>query len=223
MKKLLTILILFVFYVQAQVTILPFTKCHGFNMTTSGGIIKLSDPISAYLETSVVGTYTCIVDTAINLTGYDSLKITVCSWSTHGGPNNYMNSIPLVHSNPFNYTYTTTNLTTLALNFTLTQAATPNNITVLSFVTIEGYPTTSFIKKNSKTNEIDFFAHKNTLTLTDQIKGNYQLVVFDLSGKSILSKKLDQTNELDLPTNFYLVQIISDNVAIRSKKVFISN
>ena len=124
MKRHLFICLVFASVMSfSQVTIVNNTNLNGFVMTNSlGGLTRNDGPNGVSMKGGGLATYSCTLDTALNLTCFDSLLIT-CSFNK--GPTigtSSLNGIP-ASSSSTTYSYITTNTSSLSFSIAVTNVS----------------------------------------------------------------------------------------------------
>ena len=222
MRRLLLILILFLALgSHSQVTILNKTNLNGFNITTFGGAVT-KVPSGLVITGSIFCCYLTVVDTVLNLVGYDSLHVIfdANTYSTFGGYACINNTNIVAMSS---YTLSTTNITNLILTCTVTTSFPNHGRTfVIENLKIIGYPNVATSVQEKNTNDSMIICLNNKLQFDGEIK-TQKLIVNDILGKVVIDKFLEKTNNLDLETGVYLIRVIDGNKILFNKKFFLDH
>lgn len=222
MRRLLLILILlFTLGSHSQVTILNKTNLNGFNITTYGGSVTKS-PSGLIITGSIFCCYLTVLDTALNLVGYDSLHVifdakTYSNWYGYASVNNtYISAAS-------SYTLSTTNITNLILTCTVTTGVSSHGRTlIIENLKIIGFPSIGTSVQESNVNDYPITYANRKLQFDGEIK-TQKLNVYDVLGNVRINKSLEYSNDLDLETGVYLIRVIDGNKVFFNKKLFINN
>ncbi len=224
MKKTLLILTVFAALTgQGQVTILSNGNMNGFNFTYTVGLPNTT-VVRSNSITGVSMTYTTggpagsSLDTLLNLTGYDSIKVSI-EYNKGGGSVTFngLGNVPL--SPAFvSLTYTTTNITSLSFSCTLTG----NSSIFLRKLNITGYPSSPTSIKNTGLNPyLNVFTDGNTIR--SNVSNDYKLKVMDLAGRIVFEKSLQNEIKTDLRPGIYILNITDvQGKLIENKRVLIT-
>ncbi len=102
---------------HSQVTVLNNTNLNGFAMTnTTGTITKYNQSYGVSFTGIYLGT--CHLDTTLNLTCYDSLKVIYTAWRTLYTSSASVNGSVVTLNTPSTYTFATLNISNLTLSVT---------------------------------------------------------------------------------------------------------
>jgi hypothetical protein len=143
MKKRLFICLIFASVTGfSQVTIVNNTNLNGFVMTNSlGGLTRSNGPNGVSMKGGGISTYSCSLDTTLNLTCFDSLLIT-CSFNR--GPTIGTSSLNGISASPsaMTYSYVTSNTSNLSFSITVANVSlTYKQFLYISNLKILGYQT----------------------------------------------------------------------------------
>lgn len=178
----------------SQVTILDSTNLNGFTHIGPETLLKYPDRVEFRSSTSFNNAQ---LDTTLNLTGYDSIKVSFYAWKYaiyYIAGSAFVNNFSVLGGSNIEYNYVTSNTSVLSLHCTLVVPGGGVDYLVIKKLKIVGYPTVTAIKENQLTNNNDFIYYSNNLIHNGDIN-KQQLTVSDLYGKTIISKNLEK-NEL---------------------------
>lgn len=216
MIKFFHIIFLFIsFNGFSQVTILDSTNLNGFTKTGYGGLSKYPDRIELHSSSSFNNT---LLDTTLNLIGYDSIKVSFKAWRYGGAQMAFVNNISISSMMNTEYSYVTNNMSVLTLSCTLYPLGGGLGYLAIKNLNIIGYLTITSIKENYLTDNNEFIYYNNNLIYKGDIN-NQKLFVIDLYGNTIINKNLEKINSFNLQKGFYIIRVIKDERLLYTKKI----